>query len=66
MIEYYNINHEKFLSVNNVLREYPNIKDKFKNTDSAEEYTLYKHWNWTGLHVSDIMKSKILVLKKIR
>ena len=66
LIEYYNIDHDEFLSVNNVLREYSNIKEEFKNTDSAEEYTIYKHWNWAGLHVSDIMKSKILALKKIR
>ena len=60
LIEYYNIDHDEFLSVNNVLREYSNIKEEFKNTDSAEEYTIYKHWNWAGL------KSKILALKKIR
>ena len=66
MIECYNINHDEFASVDDLLREYPNINEEFRTTENAEEYTIWKHWKWAGLHVSKLICLKILVLKKIR
>ena len=34
------IDHDKLVSVNNVLREYNEIKEEIKNTESSVEYTI--------------------------
>ena len=34
------ISHEKFVSVNNVLREYNEIKEEIKNPEASLEYTI--------------------------
>ena len=34
------INHEEFFSVNNVLREYNEMKEEIKNPQNAVEYTI--------------------------
>ena len=34
------ISHDEFVSVNNVLREYNEIKNKIKNSEPSVEYTI--------------------------
>ena len=34
------INHDKFFYLNNMLREYNEIKDEFKNPENALEYSI--------------------------
>ena len=34
------INYDEFLSVNNVLREYNEVKEEIKNPENAREYTI--------------------------
>ena len=36
------INHDEFISVNNALREYNEIKEEIKNPENAVEYTKQK------------------------
>ena len=38
------INHEEFISVNNVSRKYNEIKEEIKNPKNAVEYTIWKQW----------------------
>ena len=42
------INHDEFVSVNNVLREYNEMKEEIKNPENAVEYIVYKN-NGTAL-----------------
>ena len=41
LIYLYN-NHDEFASVNNMLREYNEMKKEIKNPENAVEYTIYK------------------------
>ena len=36
------INHDKFVLVNNVLREYNEMKEEIKNPENTVQYTIYK------------------------
>ena len=36
------INHDEFVSVNNVLREYNEMKEAIKNPENTMEYTIQK------------------------
>ena len=36
------INHDEFVSVNNVLREYNEMKEAIKNPENTVEYTIQK------------------------
>ena len=36
------INHDKFVLVNNVLREYNKMKEEIKNPENTVQYTIYK------------------------
>ena len=35
-----NINHDKFVSMNNVIREYNEMKEEIKNHENTVEYTV--------------------------
>ena len=39
-----NISHDEFVSVNNVLREYNEIKQELKNPETSMGYILQKQW----------------------
>ena len=57
------ISHDEFVSVNNVLREYNEMKNKIKY--SAVEYTIQKHWKPTASVVKNIPRTKLQVLEKL-
>ena len=38
------ISHDKYFSVNNVLREYNEMKEEIKNPETSLEYVISKQW----------------------
>ena len=38
------ISHKEFVLVNNVLREYNEIKEEIKNPETSMEYIIQKQW----------------------
>ena len=60
------ISHDEFVSVNNVLREYNEMKNKIKYSEtSAVKYTILKHWKPTASVVKNIPRTKLQVLEKL-
>ena len=59
------INHDEFISVNNMLREYNEMKGENKNPENAVEYTIQKPWKCIVSVVRKILRVDILVLEKL-
>ena len=58
------ISHDEFVSANNVLREYYNLKEKMKNPKTSVKYTKWKQWKFFVSVVKNILRTKIEMLKK--
>ena len=58
------ISHDEFVSANNVLREYYNLKEKMKNPKTSVKYTKWKQWKFIVSVVKNILRTKIEMLKK--
>ena len=59
------ISHDKFVLVNNVLREYYKINEEIRNPESSVEYIILKQWNllcqlpkYTANENSSVKKTK--------
>ena len=59
------ISHDEFVSVNNVLREYYEMKKEIKNPETSVEYNTYKKWKPIGSFVKNILLTKVQVSRKI-
>ena len=63
------INHDEFASVNasvnNVLRDYNEMKEEIKNPENVVEYTLEKRWKRIVSVVRKILRTKIQVSEEV-
>ena len=59
------ISNDEFPSVNNVLREYYEMKKEIKNPETSVEYNTYKKWKPIGSFVKNILLTKVQVSRKI-
>ena len=59
------INHDEFVSVNNVLREYNEMKEAIKNPENTVEYTIQKQRKRIASVVRKIIRTKIQVSEEI-
>ena len=59
------ISHDKFVSVNNALREYNEIKKETKNPETSAEYIIQKQWKLIVSVVKNILRTKIQMLDKL-
>ena len=59
------INHDKFVSIINVLRKYNEMKEEIKNPENAVEYTMQKRWKRILSVARKILQIKILVLEEL-
>ena len=60
------INHDEFVSVNNVLREYNEMKEEIKNSKNAVEYTTGKQWQPIVSIIRKILRKKIQMSEKLK
>ena len=60
------ISHDEFVSVNNVLREYYEMKEEIKNPETSFEYIIQKQWKPIVSVVKNILLTKIQESKKIK
>ena len=58
------ISHDEFVSANNILREYYDLKEKTKNPKTSVKYTKWKQWKFIVSVVKNILRTKIEMLKK--
>ena len=68
-----NISHDQFVLVNDILREYSEMKEEIKNLQNAVEYSRYKQWKAivsckknTANENSSVRKTKQNVVRKIQ
>ena len=59
------IRHKEFVSVNNVLREYNEMKKELKNPQTSVEYNTLKQWKPIVSVVKNILQTKIQVPKNL-
>ena len=59
------INHDKFVSINNVLREYYEMKKERKNPETSVEYTIQKQKEPITSVIKNILLTKFQVSKKL-
>ena len=59
------ISHDEIVSVNNVFREYNEIKEEIKNPETSMEYIISKQWKRILSVVKDILLTKIQVSEKL-
>ena len=59
------INHGEFVSVNNVWREYYEMKEGIKNPETSVEYIIWKQWKPIASVVKNILLTKIQVSEKL-
>ena len=57
----WNIFHDKFISVNNVLQKQNEMKEEMKNPQNAVEYIIQQWWNCIVSVVRKILQTKIQV-----
>ena len=55
------VSHDEFVSVNNVLREYYEMKEEIKNPETSFEYIIQKQWKPIVSVVKNILLTKIQV-----
>ena len=60
------VNHDKFVSMNDVLREYNETKGEMKNPEIAVEYTMWKQWKLILSVVRKMLEIKNLVSEKLK
>ena len=60
------VNHDKFVSMNDVLREYNETKEEMKNPEIAVEYTIWKQWKLILSVVRKMLEIKNLVSEKLK
>ena len=54
------INHDEFVSVDNVSREYNEMKEEIKNPENAVEYTIWKQWKPIVSLLKKVLQTKLL------
>ena len=59
------INDDKFVSVNNVLRAYNEIKEEIKNSENDVECTIWKQWKCVVSFVKNVLQKQTLVSKTL-
>ena len=59
------INHHKFVSANNVLREHNGMKEEIKNPENAVEYTILKQWKFIGSVVREKLRTKLKMSEEL-
>ena len=59
------INHDELVSINNVLREYYEMKKERRNPETSVEYTIQKQKKPIASVVKNILLTKIQVSKKL-
>ena len=59
------ISHYEFVSVNNVLRKYNEMKEEIKNPEISVEYIIQKQWKRIASVVKNILQMKIQVSEKL-
>ena len=59
------ISHYEFALVNNVLREYNEMKKEIKNPKISVEYIIQKQWKRFASVAKNILQTKIQVLEKL-
>ena len=59
------ISHYEFVSVNNVLRKYNEMKEEIKNPEISVEYIIQKQWKLIASVVKNILQMKIQVSEKL-
>ena len=60
------VNHDEFVSGNDVLREYNETKEEIKNPEIAVEYTIWKQWKLILSVVRKMLEIKNLVSEKLK
>ena len=60
------ISHDEFLSVNNVLREYNEMKKEIKNPETSVEYFISKQWKPIASVVKRILRMKNQMSEKLK
>ena len=56
------VNDDQFVSVDNVLREYNEIKEEIKNPENDADCTIWKHWKRIVSFVKKVLRKQTLVL----
>ena len=59
------INHDEFVSVNNMLRKYNQMKEDIENLDNTVGYIIQKQRKHIMLAVRKIRRTKTLVSEKV-
>ena len=59
------INHDEFVSINSVLREYAEMEKEIKNLETSVEYTIQKQWKHIVSVVKNMPQTKIQMLEKL-
>ena len=59
------IDNDKFVSVNNVLRAYNEIKEEIKNSENDAECTIWKQWKCVVSFVKNVLRKQTLVSKTL-
>ena len=60
------VNHDEFVSMNDVLREYNETKEEMKNPEIAVEYSIWKQWKLILSVVRKMLEIKNLVSEKLK
>ena len=60
------ISCDEFVSLNNELREYNEMKKEIKNRETLVEYTIQKQWTRIACFVKYILLTKIQALGKLK
>ena len=60
------ISHDEFISVNNVLREYNEMKKEVKNPETSVEYFISKQWKPIASVVKRILRMKNQMSEKLK
>ena len=59
------IDHDQFLLLSNVLREYNEKKEEIQNPEHFVEYNMLKQWTRVVSVVSEILRADILVPEEL-
>ena len=59
------ISHDEFVSVNNVLREYYEMKEEIKNPETSKEYIVQNQWKPIVSVVNYVLPTKIQASEKL-
>ena len=59
------ISHDEFVSINNALREYNEIKEEIKNPETSVENIISKSWKCITSAVKTILQTKFQMSEKL-